>query len=143
MPAYDDRRFSPPAPSAGIVIRHPDSGASVADIQMLVDSGADATPLPRSAVSRLGIAGTGERFQLMAFDGAISEAEVVRADLIFLRRRFRGRFMLLDEEIGVIGRDIPNHVRLLPDGPGLRWDVWPPTATDASRNPTDADPGGG
>ena len=58
MPAHDDN-VSPPAPIARVGLRHPESGESVADIPMLIDSGADATLLPRSAVATLGIAGTG------------------------------------------------------------------------------------
>jgi hypothetical protein len=123
MPAYDDVRFAPPAPVASVEIRHPDSGESVVNVPMLVDSGADATLLPRIAVESLGIVGTGERYQLMAFDGAISESEAIRADLIFLRKRFRGRYLLIDSEIGVLGRDVLNDCRLILDGPALAWDA--------------------
>jgi hypothetical protein len=123
MPAYDDNRFTPPAPVALVVIRHPDSGEGVADVPMLIDSGADATLLPKSAVASLGIASTGERYQLVAFDGALSESEAVRADLVFMGRRFRGRFLIIDAEAGVVGRDVLNHIRILLDGPALSWDV--------------------
>ena len=47
MPAYDDEGFSPAAPVAIVILRHPDSGKSLADVPMLIDSGADATLLPR------------------------------------------------------------------------------------------------
>ncbi len=43
MPAYDDGRFAPAAPVARVSLRHPESGASSADVFMLIDSGADAT----------------------------------------------------------------------------------------------------
>ncbi len=88
---------------------------------MLIDSGADATLLPRAAATSLGLTGTGERYQLVAFDSTTSESEAVRADLVFLNKRFRGRFLLIESEIGVIGRNILNHVRLLLDGPALSW----------------------
>lgn len=131
MPAYDDSRFAPPAPVARVTLRHPDRGESLADIPMLIDSGADITLLPRSAVASLGIVGTGERYQLAAFDGTTSESEAVRVDLVFMGRRFRGRFLLVEAEVGVIGRDLLNHVRLLLDGPALRWEEWPSAAKDA------------
>lgn len=57
---------------------------------MLIDSGADATLLPRSAVASLGIAGTGERYSLMAFDGTTTKSEAAHVDLVFLNGRFRG-----------------------------------------------------
>jgi hypothetical protein len=59
MPAYDDNRFAPAAPVARVVVRHPDHPASIADVLMLIDSGADASLLPRTAVASLGIEGTG------------------------------------------------------------------------------------
>lgn len=131
MPAYDAGRFNPPAPLAEVVVRQPDRGEGGEAALMLIDSGSDATLLPRPVVASLGITGTAERYQLMAIDGTISETEAVRADLIFLGRRFRGSFLLVDAEIGVLGRDVLNHIRLLLDGPALRWEDVPPSP----RNP--------
>ena len=122
MPAYDDRLYVPPAPVARVVVRHPDREKSVGDVPMLIDSGADATLLPRSAATSLGLEGTGERYQLVGFDGTISESEAVLASLAFLRWNFRGRYLLTDADVGVIGRDILNHLRLLLDGPALHWE---------------------
>lgn len=127
MPAYDDSRFAPPAPVARVGLRHPDRGEGIADVPMPIDSGADATLLPESAVATLGIVGTGERYQLVAFDGTTSESEAIRADLIFMNRRFRGRFLLIDAEVGVVGRDVLNHIRLLLDGPAMSWEERPST----------------
>jgi len=41
--------------------------------------------------------------------------------MIFLNRTFRGRFLLINQERGVMGRDILNRVSLLLDGPDLSW----------------------
>ena len=68
-----------PAPVARVVVRHPEREQSVGDVPMLIDSGADATLLPRSAATSLGLEGTGERYQLVGFDGTISESEAVHA----------------------------------------------------------------
>ncbi len=46
-------------------------------------------------------------------------------------RRFRGRFLLIDAEVGVVGRNVLNHVRLLLDGPALSWEEGPSAAGDA------------
>jgi hypothetical protein len=35
---------------------------------------------------------------------------------------FSGRFLLIDQEVGVLGRDILNHVCIILDGPNLRWE---------------------
>jgi hypothetical protein len=37
MPAYDDRRFAPPAPVARVVVRHPDGDQSAGDVPMPTD----------------------------------------------------------------------------------------------------------
>ncbi len=125
MPPYDDRLLVPPAPLARVVVRHPEREQSVEDVPMLIDSGADATLLPRWAATSLGLEATGERYQLVGFDGTVSEAKAVLASLAFLRRNFRGRYLLTEAEVGVIGRDILNHIRLLLDGPALHWDEHP------------------
>ncbi|MGE0130865.1 MAG: retropepsin-like aspartic protease [Blastocatellales bacterium] len=88
---------------------------------MLIDSGADVTLLPRSLVERLGIV-PGAGYELMAFDGSVSISQAVQADLIFLRKIFKGQYLLLDQDSGVLGRDILNHVSLLLDGPHLQWE---------------------
>ncbi len=83
---------------------------------MLIDSGADATLLPRSSATSLGLEGTGERYQLVGFDGTISDSEAVLASLAFLRRNFRGRYLL----IGRGGRrHWPRHPESSPAA--LRW----------------------
>jgi hypothetical protein len=131
MPSYDDNGFAPAAPVARILLRHPDSGESIADVLMLIDSGADATLLPKSAVASLGIATTGERYKLEAFDGTINESEAVFAVIVFLNKSFRGRFLQIESEVGVIGRNVLNRVRLLLDGPALNWEELPPPNRDA------------
>jgi hypothetical protein len=124
MPAYDDS-FSPAAPVARVSLRHPESGASIGDVPMLIDSGADATLLPESAIASPGLAGTGEKYGLVSFDGTTSESEAVHAVLVFLQKSFRGRFLPFESEIGVIGRNVLNRVRLVLDGPALDWDELP------------------
>ena len=121
MPAYDSDGFSPPAAVARVVLRHPDTDASVSEVRMVIDSGADATLLPKSAVSALGLTGSGKRFELLAFDGTPSEAEAVTAVLVFLNKSFRGLFLQIDSDVGVLGRNVLNRVRLVLDGPELTW----------------------
>jgi hypothetical protein len=122
MPSYDASHFDPPAPVARVTLRNPHSGATVSDVLLLLDTGADITLLPRTAVEPLGIPLlASQQYELMGFDGSKSFAPVVMLDVLFLKRAFRGRYLLLEEERGIMGRDILNHVLLLLDGPQQQW----------------------
>jgi hypothetical protein len=131
MAAYDGAHFDPPAPVAVVTLRAVGGGgATVGDVELLLDNGADVTLLPRAAVERVGgvdVAG-GKRFELMGFDGSRSEAVAVMVEMVFLDRTFRRQYLLIDEERGVLGRDVLNHVAVLLDGPGLRWVEQTPVA---------------
>ena len=122
MPAYDDT-FSPPAPIARVSLRHRGSGRTVPDVPMLIDSGADVTLIPRSSVDLLGLEITlDETYELKSFDGSTSVSNAVELDLIFLQKAFKGRFLLMNEKCGILGRDVLNHIVLTLDGPHLTWD---------------------
>ena len=122
MPNYDASHFDPPAPVARVTLRNPHNGATVSDVLLLLDTGADVTLLPRMAVERLGAPLlANQRYELMGFDGSKSFAPVVMLDTIFLQLAFRGRYLLIEEERGILGRDILNHVMVLLDGPRQQW----------------------
>jgi hypothetical protein len=63
----------------------------------------------------------------MCFDGSKTIAPVVDLDLIFLNRVFRGRFLVINQEWGILGRDVLNHVAVVLDGPRLTWNEQKPT----------------
>ncbi len=75
MPTYDGSLFTPPAPLARVTLRNPETRAVVANVPMLLDTGADVTLLPRDSVDRLGIhVDPDEGYELMGFDGSVSVA---------------------------------------------------------------------
>jgi predicted aspartyl protease len=122
MPEYDAARYYPPAPIADVTLRNPQTGAEIADQPLLMDTGADATLIPQAALAPLGLQPIADlTYELIAFDGTRSVASVADLDLIFLNRRFRGRYLLTHEDTGVLGRDILNHLALFFDGPGNQW----------------------
>jgi hypothetical protein len=105
-----------------VALRDPATGATLKDIPMLLDSGADVTLLPQSAVQRLGVVGEqGIRIELVGFDGSRSTVPAVRLDLVLLGKTFKGRYLTFDQECGILGRDILNHLVILLDGPSLGW----------------------
>ena len=126
MPDYDAKQFTPPAPLAMVTVRTRDHARTAPDVPMLVDSGADCTLIPRACAERLGLRGEPEEdFLLIGFDGSTSPAIVVDAEVHFLGRTFRGQFPLIDEEVGVLGRNLLNRLSIVLDGPRLHWRVGP------------------
>jgi len=123
MPAYDSIQFEPPAPLANVTLRNPNTQSTWSNVPMLIDSGADVTLVPQDVLTRLGLAVNSKtRYELAGFDGNRSLASVVRLELVFCRRTFRGQFLIIDQPWGILGRNILNAVPLLLDGPGLTWD---------------------
>ena len=86
MPAYDDRLFSPAAAVVPVTLRGLHSIKIQSEILMLIDSGADVTLVPKSAVDSLELERSDRRFELVAFDGSKSESEEIHAELTFLGR---------------------------------------------------------
>jgi hypothetical protein len=90
---------------------------------MLIDSGADVTLVPQQSIALLGATVDSDAtYEVMGFDGRKSIAHVASLEMIFLRRVFRGRFLIGTQECGVVGRDVLNHVAVLLDRPRLVWD---------------------
>ena len=123
MPAYDTTRFQPPAPLANVTLHNQDTGTAWTDVPMLLDTGADLTLVPRTMLGRPDIQPDPNRqYELLGFDGSTSFAQIVQLELIFLGKRFRGPYLLIEQEYGIIGRNILNSVRLVLDGPMQTWD---------------------
>ena len=121
MPSYDALHYDPPAPIAQVMLRAP-NGASVSDVILLLDTGDDTTLLPRSAITRLGISpDPALQYELVSFDGSRSTTQAIDLDMIFLQKAFRGRYLLIDEDRGILGRDVLASLILLLNGPAREW----------------------
>jgi len=98
MAKYDAVRFSPPAPVASVELRQPGTTNAVSDVPMLLDTGADITLLPRNYIDRLQI----------SFD----PSQIYDLEVVFVGLVFRGRFPVIDQPEGILGRNILNHLNL-------------------------------
>ena len=76
MPEYNAENFDPPAPVAYVTLRHPATGASLSDVPMLMDTGADVSLLPRKSVEQLGIDPIADiAYEIQGFDGETKLAQ--------------------------------------------------------------------
>ncbi len=124
MPAYNTQHFNPPAPVALVTLRKLESALKVTNIPMLIDSGADVTLVPKTAVQQLDLSLASEaQHQLIGFDGQSSLSSVVHLQMNLAGRNFTGKFLIIDQEWGVLGRNILNHLKILLDGQNSSWEI--------------------
>ncbi len=117
-----DKSFDPPAPIAEVVLRKIETSERIRNIPMLLDTGADVSLLPSSALKKLKVSPVpNENFRLEGYNSNEKTVEVFQLQVIFLGKRFTGKYCAIDDEIGILGRDILNRVSLLFDGRNLTW----------------------
>jgi hypothetical protein len=125
MPSYDQTDFDPPAPVALVSFRDLSGASEAGDVRMLIDTGADATVLPEHVVRQLGLyREDDENYELLGFGGARTASRAVQAEMRFLGRTFRGRYLVADGEWGIIGRNVLNNIRIALDGPARTWETF-------------------
>ncbi len=123
MPEYDSRNYNPPAPVAYVTLRNSATGAVISNVPMLMDTGADASLLPSQAIEELKIETEKDStFEVQGFDGQIQRLKSVKLEMYFLDKKFVGEYLLVDQPIGILGRNVLNNVRILLDGPRENWD---------------------
>jgi predicted aspartyl protease len=123
MPRYDDTHYDEPAPVALVTILNKDTGQLIAEVPMLIDTGADQTLIPKSVADLLGLPHLETYSVLEGFDGSRSEAQAVSCIVKFLNGTFEGRYLVLaTQDCGILGRNILKYFRLIMDGPQQSWD---------------------
>jgi len=122
MPEYDGNFFNPPAPVAYVTLQNPENNLEAGNVPMLIDTGSDATLIPQFIVERLKLDLYNlKTYETESFDGTISQSSAVRLQMIFLEKNFRGEFLTVAQDYGIIGRNILNQLSLLFDGKNLIW----------------------
>jgi len=97
MPKYDEEHFSPAAPMANVILRNPATKNTISDVEMLVDTGADITLIPRLYVNKLNLEiDFSQSYQVIGFDGNTSFAQSAFVEILLLKKTFKGRFWLID-----------------------------------------------
>lgn len=122
MQAYEAKGFQPAAPIAYVELLSQDKSLSITNVPMLLDTGADVSLVPRDRlVEILATSTPGQQYTLQGFDGQESSSQAIRLELHFLGKVFRGQFLLVEGEYGILGRNILNRLALTFDGPALMW----------------------
>ncbi len=123
MPTYNHNDFDPPAPVALVDIRDHTTGKTVANVPMLMDTGADVTLVPQAVLDHLQLSPTGEiAYELVGFGGERRVLAAAQLDLVFCHKTFRGQFLPIDQPRGILGRNVLNAVSLRLNGPQLQWE---------------------
>ena len=122
MENYDSARFSPPAPLATVTLRNSENGLEERDIPMLLDTGSDVNLVPQICAKKLDLT-VSRQFELTSFDNKKSLSRTVNLHLIFEGKTFRGEYFLVEQDYGIIGRNILNFLNLQFDGKNQLWRI--------------------
>lgn len=115
---YNVEDFDPAAPVVGVKVIFENVESHV--ISMQVDSGADITCIPRRIIPSSGELSYGYSY-IIGYDGI-----KVTRKTYFIAVQVDGRVfddieaLPIDSDIGIVGRDVLNSLRLTLDGPGLQ-----------------------
>jgi hypothetical protein len=60
--------------------------------------------------------------EVQGFDGEIKFVKTAKLELVFLKKKFTGQFLLIDQPMGILGRNILNSILITFDGPRGKWD---------------------
>ena len=122
MPEYDAENFDPPAPVVYVLLRNPATGASLQNVPMLIDTGADATAIPTTYAEQLDIEPLKDKaYEVQGFDGQSRIARIAEVEMEIIGKLFKGQFLLVDQPHGYLGRNVLNQLRILLDGPRGKW----------------------
>lgn len=88
---------------------------------MLIDTGADISLVPKWVVEEMGIDEDDELYELAGFNNNRSFTRAVSLSLSFANRTFHGKFLVIDQPYGILGRNILNRIILVLDGPRQEW----------------------
>ncbi|HMS38909.1 MAG TPA: aspartyl protease family protein [Pyrinomonadaceae bacterium] len=124
MPVYDSFLFKLPAPVAIVSLTNPKNGLKTSNVPMLLDTGADLTLIPKFAVEYLDLDfSQSSEIRLETLEGNVSVSQVLELQIIFANEIFQAKFPLIEQDYGVIGRNILNRFKIELDGQNLHWEI--------------------
>lgn len=120
---YDQDRFDPPAPLVTIQIIHPSQKETKTNAEMKLDSGSDITCIPISINKEIPHLRSG--FILADdYDGNRTVRTTRYVTLKIGKKEFPAIEVIeINDEIGLLGRDILNLFKTNLDGPNLEFEL--------------------
>jgi predicted aspartyl protease len=125
MTPYDDF-FTPPAPVVQATIQNTNDPLHSVSANMQIDTGADMTLIPESAVSALGLA-TYDNTQVSDYRGTLESASVYYVNLKLDQWIIRNvRVIAVEGKYGILGRNILRAFTLTLNGKDQTFDLVDP-----------------
>lgn len=116
---YDEINYDPPAPRIAVSVSHPARKETSIRVEMLIDSGADITCIPKIINNQIPNLRKGS-IGAQDFYGAITQENTRFISINIFNTEFSGLEVVeIDDEIGLIGRDILNNFVTTLDGNNL------------------------
>ena len=117
-----DSRYHPPAPVLPVQISRPFDAASVT-VQGFLDTGADMSVIPNSAVRDLRLQPVSVTLS-RGFHGSVNESTVFSASLSLVPEDAKAvRVLCWNEDYALVGRDLINGWKVVLDGPARSWSL--------------------
>ncbi len=124
MPDYDSFLFKPPAPVAFVSLLNLKNGLEKSNVPMLLDTGADLTLIPKFAVEYLDLDfSQSSEVRLETLEGNKSITQAIELQITFANEKFQAKFPLIEQDYGIIGRNILNRFKIELDGQNLHWEI--------------------
>lgn len=120
---YSEAQFSPAAPVVKVTLHNEETNRSLSDVLMQLDTGADISLIPQSTATELNLPIVDRQISLITFDGTESSYSLFQVKLQLDRYTFRGIYSVVEQDYGIIGRDILNLLPILFDGPQQEWKI--------------------
>jgi len=122
---YDHRAHDPPMPVLDIGVSPPALEAPLVTIEAIVDTGADATLLPRDVLEHIG-ANCVDRAYLRSITGQRQPVDLYLVTIHLGQRRVGGirAVALPPGDAAILGRDVLNHLDIALRGPASVTEVF-------------------
>ncbi len=118
-----DKTVTPPAPFLDVLLRSPTNAALAITVPAKIDTAADITAIPETALESLRLQ-AGDEIPVSGYDGRLATVHTYFVILEVAQARFRiAEVVVTPERYALLGRDVLNHFYTHLHGPDLTFDL--------------------